>query len=120
MSTPQPDCTAASAVDSLCASALAAVQSGCGVLILSDRHVDAGHAPIPSLLAVSAVHHHLIREGCRARVSLVAETGDARDVSHLALLFSYGASAVYPYLALASGESPAAQAMYVKAAEKGL
>ncbi|HEV8498851.1 MAG TPA: glutamate synthase large subunit, partial [Gemmatimonadaceae bacterium] len=108
------------AIDALCASAIAAVGSGCGVLILSDRQVDAAHAPIPSLLAVSAVHHHLIREGCRARVSLVVETGDARDVSHLALLFSYGAAAVHPYLALASCESPAAQAMYVKAAEKGL
>ena len=114
-----PECLT-EAVDALCASALAAVHSGCGILILSDRPVDATHAPIPSLLAVSAVHHHLIREGCRARVSLVIETGDARDVSHLALLLSYGAGAVHPYLALASCAGPAAQANYVKAAEKGL
>jgi len=88
------------ALDDLCARAEQAVADGCGVLILSDRAVDSEHAPIPAALAVSAVHHHLIRKGLRGRVSLVAETGEAREVSHVALLISYGASAVHPYLAL--------------------
>ena len=87
-------------VDALCLSARDAVAAGCGVLILSDRGVDAEHAPIPAPLAISAVHHHLIRAGVRGRVSLVAETGEAREVSHVALLIAYGASAVHPYLAL--------------------
>ena len=88
------------AVDELCRRATEAVVAGCGVLILSDREMDEEQAPIPSLLAISAVHHHLSREGLRWRVSLVAETGEAREVSHVALLIAYGASAVYPYLAL--------------------
>ncbi len=88
------------AVDALCVSASEAVTAGCGVLIFSDRGVDPDHAPIPAPLAISAVHHHLIREGLRGRVSLVAETGEAREVSHVALLIAYGASAVHPYLAL--------------------
>src|SRR5207253_3141473 len=88
------------AVDDLCRRAVDAVSNGCGVLILSDRGVDAEHAPIPAPLAVSAVHHHLIRAGLRGRVSLVSETGEAREWSHIALLIAYGASAVHPYLAL--------------------
>ncbi|HEX6627091.1 MAG TPA: glutamate synthase large subunit, partial [Gemmatimonadaceae bacterium] len=88
------------ALEALCRAASDAVRAGCGVLILSDRAVDAAHAPIPPALAVSAVHHHLISEGLRGRVSLVAETGEAREVSHIAFLISYGASAVHPYLAL--------------------
>src|SRR5437762_585941 len=89
-----------SAVDALCRSASEAVEAHCGILILSDRGVDADHAPIPAALAVAAIHHHLIRAGVRGKVSLVAETGEAREVSHVALLISYGASAVHPYLAL--------------------
>ncbi|MDP9201260.1 MAG: glutamate synthase large subunit, partial [Gemmatimonadota bacterium] len=121
------------AVDNLCRAATDAVEAGCGVLILSDRGMGADHAPIPSPLALSAVHHHLIREGLRWRVSLIAETGEAREVSHLALLIAYGASAVHPYLALetvaamarpeATGDKPhgsAAQERYVKALGKGL
>ncbi|HMG12054.1 MAG TPA: glutamate synthase central domain-containing protein, partial [Gemmatimonadaceae bacterium] len=88
------------AVDELCRAAAHAVVGGCGVLILSDRGVSSEQAPIPTALAVAAVHHHLIREGIRWRVSIVAETGEAREVSHLALLVAYGASAVHPYLAL--------------------
>ena len=120
-------------VDDLCRAASEAVESGCGVLILSDRGISAEHAPIPAALAVAAVHHHLIREGLRWRVSLVAETGEAREVSHVALLIAYGASAVHPYLALetvaamarpeAAGDKPhgaAAQERYVKALGKGL
>jgi glutamate synthase (NADPH/NADH) large chain len=121
------------AVNDLCLAASQAVAAGYGVLILSDRGMSAELAPIPSALAVSAVHHHLIREGLRWRVSIVAETGEAREVSHLALLIAYGASAVHPYLALdtvsamarpeAAGDKPhgaAAQERYVKALGKGL
>ena len=121
------------AVDALCRAATEAVTRECGVLILSDRGMSATEAPIPSPLAVAAVHHHLIREGLRCRVSLVAETGEARDVSQVALLIAYGASAVHPYLALETvaamarpepaGNGPhgaAAQERYVKALGKGL
>jgi len=88
------------AVRELCTSASRAVHNGAGILILSDRTVSATLAPIPAALAVAAVHHHLIRKGLRWRVSLVSETGEAREVSHIALLIAYGASAVHPYLAL--------------------
>lgn len=88
------------ALDTLCAAAEAAVAEGHDVLIISDRDVGAEAAPIPMLLAVSAVHHRLIRAGCRMRVSLVAEAGDARDVHHVAALVGFGASAVNPWLAL--------------------
>ena len=77
-----------------------AVADGYSIIVLSDRGVSRGRAPIPSLLAVSAVHHHLIREGSRTRVGLVAETGEAREVHHFALLIGYGAGAINPYLAL--------------------
>ena len=87
------------ALDDLCAGAVAAVDEGRGVLVISDRAVDRGLAPIPMLLAVSTVHHHLIRTGRRMRTSIVAEAGDARDVHHFATLIGFGASAVYPYLA---------------------
>jgi glutamate synthase domain-containing protein 2/glutamate synthase domain-containing protein 1/glutamate synthase domain-containing protein 3 len=121
------------AVNELCRAAGKAVAADCGVLILSDRAMSADYAPIPSSLAISAVHHHLIREGLRWRVSLVAETGEAREVSHLALLIAYGASAAHPYVALetvaamarpeAAGDKPhgaQAQERYVKALGKGL
>ncbi len=77
-----------------------AVADGYSIIVLSDRGVSRGRAPIPSLLAVSAVHHHLIREGSRTRVGLVLETGEAREVHHFALLIGYGAGAINPYLAL--------------------
>jgi glutamate synthase domain-containing protein 2/glutamate synthase domain-containing protein 1/glutamate synthase domain-containing protein 3 len=121
------------AVEAVCDAALAAVRAGHGTIILSDRDAAPGYEPIPSLLAVSAVHHHLIRAGCRSSVSLVAEAADAREVSHIALLFAYGAAAVSPYLALEtcaalarsgvlgdSIDAAAAQANYVYAVEKGL
>jgi glutamate synthase domain-containing protein 2/glutamate synthase domain-containing protein 3 len=88
----------AAALDGLCRAAVEAIHEGFGVLVISDRGVDASTAPIPSLLAVAAVHHHLIREGLRTRASLVAETGEAREVNHFALLLGYGAEAVAPYL----------------------
>ena len=87
------------AVDRLCYEASEAVAEGNGILILSDRGVDATHAPIPSLLAVGAVHHHLIRAGMRTRVGLVVESGEPREVHHFAMLIGYGAAAINPYLA---------------------
>lgn len=83
----------------LCEQASREVAAGSNILVLSDRGVDAHHVPIPSLLAVSAVHHHLIREGTRTRVGLVLESGEAREVHHYALLIGYGVSAINPYLA---------------------
>ena len=73
--------------------------TGYNIIILSDRGLDAEHAPIPALLAVAAVHHHLIREGTRTRVGLVLESGEPREVHHFALLLGYGAGAINPYLA---------------------
>ncbi len=87
------------AVEDLCERAEAAVRGGATVLVLSDRGVDEERAPIPSLMATSAVHHHLVRAGLRTSTSLVVETAEAREVHHFALLVGYGASAVNPYLA---------------------
>jgi glutamate synthase domain-containing protein 2/glutamate synthase domain-containing protein 3 len=87
------------AVEELCEKAAEAVRSGVSILVLSDRGVDADQTPIPSLLATSAVHHHLIREGTRTQCGLVIETGEAREAHHLCLLIGYGAGAVNPYLA---------------------
>ncbi|MEO7193095.1 MAG: glutamate synthase large subunit [Vicinamibacterales bacterium] len=87
------------AMDTLCAEAERAVRSGTTILILSDRGTSEHDAPIPSLLATSGVHHHLVRAGLRTRCGLIIETGDAREVHHVALLMGYGAGAVNPYLA---------------------
>src|SRR5579875_250906 len=88
------------AVDRLCQRASLAIQSGYTLLILSDRGVDEKYAPIPSLLALSAVHNHLVREETRNQVALIVESGEPREVMHFALLLGYGASAVNPYLAI--------------------
>ena len=90
------------AMDALCAAADAAIKSGKNILILSDRGVNAQKAAIPALLAISGLHHHLIREGTRTLVSLVLESGEPREVHHFALLIGYGASAINPYLAFES------------------
>ena len=90
------------ALDRLCAEAEAAADSGAGVLILSDRGVDEANAPIPSLLACAAVHHHLIRRAKRSKVGIVIESGEPREVMHFCLLIGYGANAINPYLAYAS------------------
>ena len=87
------------ALDGLCEDAGRAVDEGQAVIAISDRLTGEQWAPIPMLLAVSTVHHHLIRTGRRMRVSLVAEAGDARDVHHFGVLIGFGASAVNPYLA---------------------
>jgi len=89
----------ATAVRQLCADAVTKIDEGYTLLVLSDRGVDADHAPVPSLLALSAVHHHLVREGKRTQVGLVVESGEPREVMHFALLIGYGASSVNPYLA---------------------
>src|SRR5882757_4192871 len=89
----------------LCRYAEDSVDDGFEVLILSDRAIDSEHAPIPSLLAVSAVHHHLIRIGRRGAVGLVVETGDAWEVHHFACLLAFGATAINPYLALSTIET---------------
>ena len=88
------------ALQGLRASAVEAVRAGANILILSDRGTGSERLPIPSLLATSAVHHHLIREGLRMKCGLVVETGEAREVGHFALLIGYGAAAINPYLAL--------------------
>ncbi len=121
------------ALDSLCRRASLAVKSGYTLLILSDRGVDEEFAPIPSLLALTAVHNHLIREGTRTGVALIIESGEPREVMHHALLIGYGASAINPYLAietieelaatreLSNGTTPEiAIKNYIKAVNKGL
>ncbi len=89
-------------LDRLCRYAEDAVHDGFEVLILCDRAVDSEHAPIPSLLATAAVHHHLIRKGLRGQVGIVVEAGDVWEVHHFACLIGFGATAINPYLALAS------------------
>ena len=86
------------AVERLCTAAEEAVRSGARLLIISDQKADAQHLPIPALLAVGAVHHHLIRQGMRMNTSLIAESGEPRDVHHFAALVGYGANAICPYL----------------------
>ena len=109
----------------LCARAVDAVKNGYTVLILTDRNVDSEHVPIPALLATSAVHQHLIREGLRTNTGLVVETGSAREVHHFALLGGYGAEAIHPFLAIESiaaisKDPEKAVKNYVKAVGKGL
>jgi glutamate synthase (NADPH/NADH) large chain len=81
-----------------------AIARGARIIILSDRDGDAENAPIPSLLLTSAVHHHLIREKTRTKVGLIVESGEVREVHHVALLIGFGAAAVNPYLAMESAE----------------
>ena len=90
------------ALETLCQRASEAIDAGKTLLVLSDKGVNSDFAPIPMALAVGAVHHHLIREGKRMRASLIAETGDAREEHHFAVLLGYGASAINPYLALST------------------
>ncbi|MFD5372215.1 glutamate synthase large subunit [Streptomyces sp. NPDC127103] len=94
----------AARLDAICAEADTAIEGGARLIVLSDRHSDAEHAPIPSLLLTAAVHHHLIRTKQRTKVGLLVEAGDVREVHHVALLIGYGAAAVNPYLAMESVE----------------
>ncbi len=119
------------AIEDLRWSTSEAIAEGRNIIILSDRGHDEEHAPIPALLAVAAVQHHLLREGTRTRVGIVLETGEPREVHHFALLIGYGASAVNPYLAfetlhdqirlgMIKGPPDAAEKKYVKAINKGI
>ena len=119
------------ALDKLCKSAEAAVRAGENIIILSDRATGPDRVPIPSLLATSAVHHHLIRKGLRTSVGLVVETGEAVEVNQFATLAGYGAEAINPYLAFETiaqilpeldEELTAEEAVkrYIKAVDKGL
>lgn len=86
-------------IEALCQQASSAVAEGLNLIILSDRGMDRDNAPIPALLAVAGLHHHLIREGTRTRVSIILESGDPHQVHHFAVLLGYGVSAINPYLA---------------------
>ena len=120
------------ALDRLCAEASQAIRDSYSIIILSDRGVDSKRAPIPSLLATSAVHHHLIREGTRTKAGLVVDSGEPREVHHFSLLIGYGAGAIHPYLAMASIQEMAAtgeldgtkpdyaEKNFIKANEKGI
>ncbi|WP_405428875.1 glutamate synthase large subunit [Streptomyces erythrochromogenes] len=94
----------AARIEEIRAEADAAIANGARLIVLSDRHSDAEHAPIPSLLLTAAVHHHLIATKQRTQVGLLVEAGDVREVHHVALLIGYGAAAVNPYLAMESVE----------------
>ncbi|GAA1365075.1 glutamate synthase large subunit [Streptomyces beijiangensis] len=94
----------AARLQEICTEADAAIEAGARLIVLSDRHSDAEHAPIPSLLLTSTVHHHLIGTKQRTQVGLLVEAGDVREVHHVALLIGYGAAAVNPYLAMESVE----------------
>jgi glutamate synthase (NADPH/NADH) large chain len=118
-------------IEVLRAAASQAIADGNNIIILSDRGHDRERAPIPALLAVAAVQHHLLREGSRTRVGLVVETAEPREVHHFALLLGYGASAINPYLAfdslhdlirqgLLGGDPEKAEQKYVKAIGKGI
>ncbi|MBF2049540.1 MAG: glutamate synthase large subunit [Elainella sp. C42_A2020_010] len=116
----------------LCQQADQAIEQGVSILILSDRDIDPDHAPIPALLAVAGLHHHLIRAGSRTRVGIVLESGEPREVHHFAVLIGYGCGAINPYLAfetigdmiqeglLPTVDYPTACKNYIKAATKGV
>ncbi len=89
-------------LDRLCRYAVDSVEDGFEVIILTDRAIDSDHAPIPSLIATAAVHHHLIRKGYRGQVGIIVEAGDVWEVHHFACLLGFGATAINPYLALSS------------------
>ncbi|MBK9166998.1 MAG: glutamate synthase large subunit [Bryobacterales bacterium] len=119
------------AIDAVCLRVSRAIKSGYTLIVISDRAVDENYAPIPSLLMLSALHNHLIREGTRTQAALVVETGEPREVMHFALLLGYGASAINPYLVIETIEDlaqrgeldvPFEKALknYVKAVNKGL
>ncbi|WP_276354008.1 glutamate synthase large subunit [Cohnella caldifontis] len=120
------------ALDQLCAAADRVIAKGHNILILSDKGVDAENAAIPSLLAVSALHHHLIRQGTRTKVGILLESGEPREVHHFALLLGYGVNAVNPYLAFETLDDMIRQGMlrnishekavknFIKAATKGV
>jgi glutamate synthase (ferredoxin) len=123
-----------SGIETLRSAASHAIADGNNIIILSDRGHDRARAPIPALLAIASVQHHLLREGSRTRVGLVLESGEPREVHHFALLLGYGASAINPYLAFESlhdmtktgllpggpQDAEKAEQKYVKAVGKGI
>ena len=120
-----------SALDNLCKKAEESVDEGVNYIILTDRDIDGKHAAIPSLLAVSAVHHYLISVGKRVQTAIIVESGEIREVMHAALLLGYGASAICPYMTFAiidhlvathkiQEEYHTAEQNYIKAVDKGL
>ncbi|MEU6764439.1 glutamate synthase large subunit [Streptomyces sp. NPDC046853] len=109
----------AARIDEICTEADAAIEAGARLIVLSDRHSDAEHAPIPSLLLTAAVHHHLIRTKQRTQVGLLVEAGDVREVHHVALLIGFGAAAVNPYLAMESVEDLVRAGTFLPADEDG-
>jgi glutamate synthase (ferredoxin) len=120
------------ALETMCSAADQAIATGASMIILSDRGVDQTHAPIPALLAVSGLHHHLVRTGTRTRVGLILESGEPREVHHYATLIGYGCGAINPYLAfetitdmidqglLVNVDVATAHKNYIKAATKGV
>ena len=120
------------ALDQLCRTSNAAIAGGFGIIILSDRGATSKQAPIPALLAVAGVHHHLIRQGTRTQVGFVIESGEPREVHHFALLLGYGAAAINPYLAFETLRDMIARGLlsgvdvdkaignYIKAINKGV
>lgn len=119
------------ALDNLCSQAEDAVDSGYNYMVLSDRGVNSKHAPIPSLLALSAVHHHLVHRRKRSQIAIIVESGEVCEVMHVALLMGYGASAVNPYMAFAILKNlvdakqlqldyEGAEKHYIKAVNKGI
>ncbi len=123
------------ALDRICAQTTQAIKDGYSLVILSDRAMDDDHVALPSLLAVGAVHHHLVKTNSRTRIGVVLETGEAREVHHHAMLVGYGADAINPYLAFetlwelraqkkvdakAAPDDKAVIKNYIKAVDKGL
>ncbi|MFM8249938.1 MAG: glutamate synthase large subunit, partial [Acidimicrobiaceae bacterium] len=105
-----------SAIDEVRERVSKAIDEGARIVVISDRNSDDTFAPIPSLLLTSAVHHHLIRQKQRTKVGLIIETGDAREVHHMALLIGYGAGAINPYLAFETIEDMVSSSIDVSAA----
>ncbi len=120
------------ALNSICEQTTKAIRDGYSLVILSDRALDYDHVALPSLLAVGAVHHHLVKTNSRTRIGIVLETGEAREVHHHALLVGYGADAINPYLAFETlwelralgrldvKDDPTVVKNYIKAVDKGL
>ena len=119
------------AISRLCADVETAIDAGYNYMIISDRNVDRDHAPIPSLLALSAIHHHLIHRKKREHAAILVESGEVFEVMHVALLIGYGASGVNPYMAFAILDKlvkdkaiqldyPAAEEHYIRAIDKGM
>ena len=114
-------------IDKICYEVKSQIKDGSNIIILSDKNFSSVNAPIPALLAVSAVHHYLIKEGLRMKVSILLETGEARELHHFSVLFGYGVEAINPYLAFetidklsSSKDKKVARENFVKASGKAI